>query len=103
MLTAANRRKAATVLVALGPERAAELLRGFGEDEVRELAAEVADIGHLPADQVVKTLTELAQEVVARRLAADGGIGYASGLMERVLGKERAAELAELIDPAKVR
>ena len=103
MLTAVNRRKAATVLVALGPERAAELLRGFGEDEVRELAAEVAEVGHLPALEVIKTLSELAQEVVARRLAAEGGIGYASGLLERVLGKDRAAELAESIDPAKVR
>ena len=103
MLTAANRRKAATVLVALGPERAAELLRGFDEDEVKDLASEVADIGHLPPEQVVKTLTELAQELVGRRLAAEGGISYASGLLERVLGKERAAELAEQIDPTKVR
>jgi flagellar motor switch protein FliG len=103
MLTLVNRRKAATVLVALGPERAAELLRGFDEDEVRELAAEVAEIGHLPAEQVIHTLTELAQELVGRRLAADGGINYAAGLLERVLGKERALELAEMIDPAKVR
>jgi len=94
-----NRKRAATVLVALGPERAAELLRGFGEPEVERLAAGVAEVGPLAAEDVVRVLTELAQELVGRRLAAEGGLGYAVDLLERVVGPARAAELRDQIDP----
>ena len=105
MLTAAqeNRKRVATVLVALGPDRAADLLRGFGEADVQSLAAGVAEVGPMGADDVMRVLHELAQELVGRRLAAEGGLPYALDLLERVLGPARAAELREVIDPVKNR
>jgi flagellar motor switch protein FliG len=98
-----NRKRVATVLVALGPDRAAELLRTFGEPEVQSIAAGVAEVGPLGAEDVVRVLTELAQELVGRRLAAEGGLPYALELLERVVGPERAAELREQIDPVRNR
>jgi flagellar motor switch protein FliG len=92
-----NRRRAATLLVAVGPERAATLIRSFDEDEVRELAAEVARIGELPREEVAKILQEVAEEVVTRRMAAAGGVRYAHDLLSRTLGDERAARLMEVI------
>lgn len=89
----ANRRKAATLLVALGPERAAALMRSFDEDEVRELAAEVSTIGALPREEVAAILQEVAEEVVGRRMAAAGGVHYARDLLARALGPERAERL----------
>jgi flagellar motor switch protein FliG len=99
----ANRRRAATVLVALGPERAAQMLQGFDEQEVQALATEVAEVGHLDAPSVMRILHELAEEILLRRLAAEGGMNYAVDLLERVLGADRAAQLVERIDPANVR
>jgi flagellar motor switch protein FliG len=98
-----NRRRAATVLVALGPERAAALLRGFGESEVQTLASGVAEVGQLAADDVMRVLHELAQELIGSRLAAEGGVQYAVDLLERVLGPSRAQELRDHIDPVKNR
>lgn len=93
-----NRRKAATLLVAVGPERAANLLKSLPEDEVRELAAEVSRIGDLPREQVADILQEVAEEVVSRRMAAAGGVRYAHDLLSRALGDERAARLMEVIE-----
>lgn len=93
-----NRRKAATLLVAVGPERAASLMTGLDEDEVRELAAEVAHIGELPREAVAQILQEVAEQVVSRRMAAAGGMRYAHDLLSRTLGDERAARLMEVIE-----
>jgi flagellar motor switch protein FliG len=93
-----NRRKAATLLVAVGPERAAALMQGLDEDEVRELAAEVSHIGELPREAVAEILQEVAEEVVSRRMAAAGGMRYAHDLLSRTLGDERAARLMEVIE-----
>lgn len=93
-----NRRKAATLLVAVGPERAASLMTGLDEDEVRELAAEVAHIGELPREAVAQILQEVAEQVVSRRMAAAGGLRYAHDLLSRTLGDERAARLMEVIE-----
>src|SRR4051812_19071895 len=87
----------------MGPERAARLLKTFDEDEVRELAAEVAVIGSLPRDQALAVLQEVAEEVIGRKIASEGGLRYAQELLERVLGPERALELLERIDPSHSR
>src|SRR5690348_3588704 len=99
-LALANRQKAAAVLVALGPERASLLLRNLDEDVVSDLASEVAAIGQLPAGQTTSLLRDVAQEIVGRRMVAEGGPGYAKDLLDRVLGPERGAELFGRLGPA---
>lgn len=93
-----NRRRAAELLVAVGPARAAALMTGFAEDEQRELAAEVARIGELPREEVARILQEVAEQVVSRRMASAGGLRYAHDLLSRTLGDERAARLMEVIE-----
>jgi len=99
-LALANRQKAAAVLVALGPERASLLLRNLDEDMISDLASEVAAIGQLPAGQSTSLLRDVAQEIVSRRMVAEGGPGYARDLLERVLGPERGAELSRRLTSA---
>lgn len=98
-----QRRKVASVLVALGPERAAKLLKGLPPEVVEDLAKETASIETLSAGEVKSVLTEFAEELVARRLMAEGGLPYTMDLLTRTLGAERAAELAERLDPARQR
>ncbi len=100
---AEQRRKVAAVLVALGPERAAKLLRNLPPELVENLARETATIATLSHDEKQAVLTEFAQELVARRLMAEGGLPYAMDLLTRTLGPERAAELADRLDPGRKR
>lgn len=98
-----QRRKVASVLVALGPERAAKLLKGLPAELVEDLAQETAAIERLSSGEVKAVLTEFAQELVARRLMAEGGLPYTLDLLTRTLGADRAAELADRLDPSRRR
>lgn len=102
-LVLANRRKAATVLVALGPDRAASLLRSLDEAQVHDLAEAVATLGPVPPEEVSAVLRELAEEILGRRATTKGGIGYARELLERVMGADRASQIVERIDPVRNR
>jgi len=100
---AEQRRKVAAVLVALGPERAAKLLRNLPPELVENLAEETASVDSLSAEERQSILSEFAQELVARRLMAEGGLPYTIELLTRTLGADRAAELADRIDPRRRR
>lgn len=100
---AEQKRKVASVLVALGPERAAKLLKGMPQALVEDLAQETASIETLSPSEVKSVLTDFAQELVARRLMAEGGLPYTIDLLTRTLGAERAAELADRLDPERNR
>ncbi|MDY7103132.1 MAG: flagellar motor switch protein FliG [Actinomycetota bacterium] len=94
-----QRRRLATVLVALGPERAAKLLQRFPAPVVEQLVAETAQVERLSPDEVKAALDDFGQEIVARRLMAEGGKSYARDLLTRLLGAERADEILRRIDP----
>ena len=91
--TLTGRRKAAVALVALGPERAAAVLRGLDEAEVKALAAEVAALGPVTPDEVRTTMRELARGLGDQPLLPAPGKRFAKDLLVRALGPERG-ELA---------
>lgn len=99
--TLTGRRKAAVALVALGPERAAAVLRGLDEAEVKALAAEVAALGPVTPDEVRATMSELARGLGDQPVLPAPGKRFAKDLLVRALGPERG-ELAclELDVPA---
>jgi flagellar motor switch protein FliG len=95
-----GRRKAAVALVALGPERAANVLRGLEESEVKVLAREVASLGPVTPDEVRSTMTELARGIAAVSVLPAPGKRFAKDLLLRALGEERGGlACAELDAP----
>lgn len=88
-----GRRKAATVLLALGPERSAEVLRHLNQSEVEELVLEVLKIGTLGEDQTNQVFEEFYQIAVAQDYLAVGGTDYARELLVKALGEDRAREI----------
>lgn len=96
--SSASRRKAAIALVALGPERAAVILRGLGEQEVRSLASEVAYLGPVSPDEVRATISELVQGLGEPDLLPAPGKRFAKDLLVRALGQERGSVLGAELD-----
>ena len=86
--------KAAALVVAIGPQAAAGLLQFLSEDEVEQLAGEVARIGHLTPEIVDGVFEEVYYEAEAHRLLMSGGIEYAREL----LLEWRGSKGAEIID-----
>ncbi len=78
--------KAAALVVAVGSRNAASLLQFLTEDEVEQLAGEVARIGRLKPEIVEGVLEEVYRETEAQRLLVAGGIDYARELLSEWRG-----------------
>ncbi|RMI06753.1 flagellar motor switch protein FliG [Cellulomonas triticagri] len=86
--------KAAMLLMQLGRERAAKVMSRLDVPEIEELTAEILRLDHV--DQT------LADEVVEEFYSAsmigpgvNGGLGYATQLLEGALGRDEAAGMIE--------
>jgi flagellar motor switch protein FliG len=90
----AGRRKAAVLMAALGPERAAEVIKHLRDEEIESLSLEMAKLGAIEEHTTEAILGELAATAGADGIGdVTGGIDFARDVLERALGAERAEEL----------
>lgn len=87
--------KSAVLLMALGTERAAQVLRQMREDEVTEIMGEVARLGSVTPEVISDVLVEFEANSLARRQVALGGPDVARQLLEVSLGADRALEIVD--------
>jgi flagellar motor switch protein FliG len=88
-----GRKKAAVLLCALGPDRAAEVFKHLHYDEIESLSLEMAKMQHVEPNMTTRIMEELAATVTAFDSIAAGGVEYAREVLERAIGTERAAEI----------
>jgi flagellar motor switch protein FliG len=93
MRTVKGRKKAAVLLVSLGPEKAAEVFKHLRDDEIEGLSLEMAKLQRIDPEIEDRVLEELAATVEAYDSLVTGGVDYAREVLERALGSERAAEI----------
>ncbi len=82
--------KAAILLIALGPEKSAEIFKHLKEEEIEELTLEIANTRSISPQTKEDVLNEFYQICLAQQYIAEGGIGYAKELLEKALGEEKA-------------
>jgi flagellar motor switch protein FliG len=92
-LTVKGRKKAAVLLVTLGPEKAADVFRHLHYDEIEALSLEMAKMQRVDPQITSGVLEELAATIEAYDSIAAGGVEYAREVLERSIGPERAAEI----------
>jgi flagellar motor switch protein FliG len=88
-----GRKKAAVLLVALGPERAAEVFKHLHFDEIESLSLEMAKLQQVDPAVTNGVIEELAATVQAYDSMTAGGVDYAREVLERAIGPDRAAEI----------
>jgi flagellar motor switch protein FliG len=88
-------RKAAILLVQLGHEKAAEVLKHLRESEVEAVSSEISRLESLAVDETDAVITEFHQLATARANIAIGGPDFARALLEQSLGRERAESIME--------
>src|SRR5438270_3431297 len=88
-------RKAAILLVTLGEDVSAELLRQLGEDEVQEIGREVALLTSVTSEQAESVLGEFHQMSIAHDYVLKGGIDYARKLLNTAYGPEAAKKVLD--------
>jgi flagellar motor switch protein FliG len=87
--------KAAVLIMQVGKERAAQILRQLREQEISEIMAEVARLSHLEADEIDQVLAEFRDTYLARSHIAQGGYETARELLELSVGPDKAEEILE--------
>lgn len=85
--------KAAILLIALGPEKSANIFKHLKEDEIEELTLEIANTRSVSPQTKEDVLNEFYQVCLAQQYIAEGGIGYAKELLDKALGAEKAQEV----------
>lgn len=89
------KQKAAVLVVALGPELSAGVLRHLREEEVEQLTLELASVRHITPEQRIEVLEEFHQLAEAQGYIQQGGIEYAREVLEKALGPAKAHDLIQ--------
>ena len=66
--------KAATLLIALGPEKSAEIFKHLKEEEIEQLTLEIANTSSVSPQTKEKVLNEFYEICLAQQYIAEGGI-----------------------------
>lgn len=95
-----GRQKAAVLLIALGAQNAAEVLKHLSDREVEALSLEMSSLEQVQPELGALVLDELAERVIASEAMGQGGVDYARSVLEHLFGPERAGEVIALVSEA---
>ena len=81
------------MLIAIGPESAAEILRELPDEDIGQLTWEIVGIGQLTASERQDILSHFYESAMGRDFVSVGGLEYAQDMLEKAVGRERADEI----------
>lgn len=92
-----NTQKVAIILVALGSELAAEVVRHFTEAEMERVTIEILNVGNIPREVQRAVFREFRYICQAHVSLLRGGVDYAREVLEQALGPDQADKVIERI------
>lgn len=87
--------KAAMLLVSLGEESSAEILKHLSEDEVDSITRAISRLSNVSSQQAESVLNEFHQLTIAQDFIVKGGAEYARKMLAKAFGPESAKRLAD--------
>jgi flagellar motor switch protein FliG len=94
--------KAAVLLVAIGKEASAEILKNLSQPEVQKLVEEIARLKNIPPELEKEVLEEYSKKLMEQSPITKGGLDYAKDVLEKALGKDKAKDvISQLNDDEK--
>ena len=85
--------KAAVLLIALGPEKSAQIFKHLKDEEIEELTLEIANTRSITPQVKEEVINEFYGVCLAQQYIAEGGIGYAKELLEKTFGPDKAMDV----------
>jgi flagellar motor switch protein FliG len=83
------------LLVLLGEEASAQMLKELSEDEVQSVSRELARVTTITNEEAESVLEEFYQMAMAREYVARGGIDYARKVLMNAFGPDTAKKLVD--------
>ncbi len=92
--------KAAVLLVTLGEDSSAEVLKELSEEEIGLLTRAIARSSNITSQQAESVLGEFHTMIVAQEFVVKGGLDYARKMLARAFGPESAKRLIDRLTKA---
>ena len=83
-----GRRKAAALLITLGRERSADVLRHLNDEDIERLTWEIAAMGELQPDQRRDVVADFQEAAMAGDVISLGGLDFASEVLRMAVGED---------------
>ena len=97
-------KKAAMLMVALGPEISSEIFKHLSDSDIEKLTLQIASLRKLGPSEKSEVLEDFYNLALAKEYILTGGIDYAREVLERALGTGKAMDvinrLSSLLDVA---
>ncbi|WMM26625.1 flagellar motor switch protein FliG [Tissierella sp. MB52-C2] len=88
-----GKEKVAILLIALGPQKSAEIFKHLNEEEIEELTLQIANMRMVSPEEKQTVIEEFYQICLAQEYISEGGINYAKDVLERALGSDKAIDI----------
>ncbi len=94
--------KAAVLLLQMGKERSAKVLRSMRESEVAEIMAEVARLRNVDSNRVAEVLDEFREMAEQKISFTSGGLELARSILEETLGQDHASQILDRVTQGRL-
>ena len=85
-----GKQKAAMLLISIGPEKSAEIMRHLKDEEIEELTKAIAGIKKLKNTYQEKVIEEFYNLSLAQEYITEGGINYAKEILDKAFGSSKS-------------
>ena len=97
------RNKVAILMIALGQETTAEVMKYLSDMEIEQIAQAIAELDVVTTEQEDDVLEEFEQLLMAGKYVSQGGIDFARGALEKAMLYERMQrQISEISTLAEV-
>ena len=90
-------KKAAILLISLGSDTSAKVMKLLPESFIQKVSYEIANIDFVSPEERDQVLEEFSHTATARKYVLDGGIDYAKNLLNQALGPQKAKEVIDVL------
>src|SRR5580700_2805304 len=94
--------KLAALLVLLGVDSAAQILKNLDEHEVELISTEMSKLTLITQEMRQEIMREFSEMAVQASTAALGGAAYAKSVLEKSVGLFRASDIISRVAPAPI-
>jgi len=88
-----QREKAAILLISLGKDYCAQVFKHLKNDEIEQLTLDITNIRRIEPETRDLVIKEFHELCLAHSYFSEGGIDYATEVLNKALGQQRAMEL----------
>ena len=88
-----GRKKAAILLLSLGPEKSSQILKQMSEEDIEGITMEIANMRKIDRETKDAVMEEFMLLGQAQQFMLEGGLDYAKKVLEETLGPQKTAEI----------